>query len=92
VLTEAAWGASRTKDTHLSVRYKKVAARRGKKRAIVAVGHSILTIVYHILKDKVDYRELGAGFVDEKKRQSRIKYYQQALVELGVDIAGIQSA
>ena len=91
-MTEAAWGASHTKDTYLSVRYKKVAARRGKKRAIVAVGHSILTIVYHILKDKVDYRELGAEYVDQKKRQSRIKYYQQALAELGVDIAEIQSA
>jgi transposase len=50
LLTEAAWGASRSKDTYLSIRYQKVAARRGKKRAIVAVGHSILRIAYHILK------------------------------------------
>ena len=67
-------------------------ARRGKKRAIVAVGHTILRIVYHILKDKVCYKELGAGHEDEKKRQARIKYYQQALSELGVDFHDIKSA
>jgi hypothetical protein len=69
-----------------------VAARRGKKRAIVAVGHTILRIVYHILKDNVRYKELGVGFEDEKKRQARIKYYKQALEELGVDFPDIKSA
>lgn len=69
-----------------------MAARRGKKRAIVAVGHSILRIVYHILKDNVCYNELGAGFEDAKKREARIKYYKQALAELGVDIPEAKSA
>lgn len=92
ILSEAAWGASRTKDTHLSVKYKKLAARRGKKRAIVAVGHTILTSVYHILKDNVSYKELGAGYEDEKKLQARIKYHKQALLSLGVDIPEIKSA
>jgi hypothetical protein len=91
-LSEAAWGASRTKDTYLSVRYKKIASRRGKKRAIVAVGHSILRIMYHILKDNVSYKELGAGFEDEKKRQARINHYKQALSELGVDFPDTKSA
>jgi hypothetical protein len=77
----------------LSVRYKKVAARRGKKRAIVAVGHTILKSAYHILKDKVGYKELGPKFEDEKKRQARIKYHQQALSELGAaDFPDIKSA
>lgn len=92
ILSEAAWGASRTKNTHLSVKYKKLAARRGKKRAIVAVGHTILTSVYHILKDNVSYKELGSGYEDVKKLQARIKYHKQALLALGVDILEIKSA
>lgn len=63
-LTEAAWGASRTKKSYLKAQYHRLAARRGKKRAIVAVGHSILVMAYHILKDGVSYHELGEGFFD----------------------------
>jgi hypothetical protein len=91
-LTEAAWAASRTKGTYLSTKYHKIAARRGKKRAIVAVGHSILIIAYHILKDNVSYKELGADYVDEKKRQARIAYHRQALQELEADNPEKQSA
>lgn len=63
-LTEAAWGASRTKKSYLKAQYHPLAARRGKKRAIVAVGHSILVMAYHILKDGVSYQDLGEGFFD----------------------------
>jgi len=48
-LTEAAHGAARTKHKYLSAQYHRIAARRGSKRAILAVGHSILTISYHLL-------------------------------------------
>ena len=91
-MTEAAWAASRTKGTYLSTKYHKIAARRGKKRAIVAVGHSILIIAYHILKDNVRYKDLGADYVDEKKRQAKIAYYRQALQELEADNREKQSA
>ena len=63
-LTQAAWVASRTKHTYLKAQYHRLAARRGKKRAIVAVGHSILVMAYHILKDGRAYHELGEGFLD----------------------------
>ena len=49
-LCQAAWAASPTKATSLSARFRRLAARKGKKRAIVAVAHSILVIVYHVLK------------------------------------------
>lgn len=62
VLTEAAWAATRTKDTFYSARYHRLAARRGKKRALIAVGHSILKTVYHILAENVSYNELGADY------------------------------
>jgi len=85
VLTESAWAASKTKNTFLSSKYKRLAGRRGKKRAIVAVGHSILTIAYRMIKEKKSFLELGAKYIDEKKREGQIKYFQKRLQELGVE-------
>jgi transposase len=72
-LTQAAWAASRTKNTYLSAQYRRLAARRGKKRALVALGHTILVIVYHIVKRGTAYQELGAEYLDglEPERQTR---------------------
>ena len=61
--------ASRAKDTYLAAQYRRIAARRGKKRALVAVGHTILVIVSHILTRRQPYRELGVGYFDELDRQ-----------------------
>ncbi len=86
-LTEAAWAASRTKDTYLGAKYKRLAARRGKKRAVVAIGHMILRAVYRILSDaNIRYRELGSDFADIRNRNAAIKRHTNALLELGVEI------
>ena len=69
VLIEIAHVASKTKDTYLAAQYRRIAARRGKKRALVAVGHSILVIVYHILTRRQPYQDLGATYFDERNRQ-----------------------
>jgi hypothetical protein len=61
-LCQAAWAASHTKDTSLATRFRRLAARKGKKRAIVAVAHTILVMVSHRLKAKQPYRELGADY------------------------------
>ena len=58
-LTEAAWAAGRTKGTYMRSQYRRLASRRGKKRALVAVGHTILIIAYHIMKERKPYFELG---------------------------------
>ncbi len=92
VITECAWAASRTKNTFFSQRYKRLAARRGKKRTLVALSHEILKIVYHALKDKCDYVELGGNYVDEHRKAARIKYHKDALRNLGVDLPDTQSA
>src|SRR5512135_2573946 len=63
-LTQAAWAASHTTATYHSAQYHRLAARRGKKRAIVAVGHTLLSIAYHVLKHQTTYAELGANFLD----------------------------
>jgi transposase len=58
-LGEAAAAAAGAKNTHLQARYRRLAARRGKKRALVAVSHSMLIAIWHMLSSGMDYRDLG---------------------------------
>ena len=62
VLAEVAWVISHTKDNYLSAQYHRLARRIGKQRAIVAVSHSVLVIIYHLLRDNQDYHDLGPQF------------------------------
>lgn len=64
-LTEAAWAASHTK-SYLGAQYHRIARRRGKKRATVAVSHSLLVIAYHLLKDGTTYHDLGHDYFDRR--------------------------
>jgi len=82
-LMEAAHAAARTKNTYLAAQYRRLAARRGKKRAMVAVGHSILIIVYHVLKHREPYRELGGNYFDERDRQAVERRLVRRLQNLG---------
>lgn len=59
-LCEAAWAAARTRNTRLSTKFWKLASRRGKKKALVAIAHKMLVIVYHMLKNKTNYVEMVA--------------------------------
>jgi Transposase IS116/IS110/IS902 family len=62
VLTECAWAAARSRDTYLSAQYWRLARRIGKKKAAIAVGHSILVIAWHLLADDCDYQDLGGDY------------------------------
>ncbi len=62
VLAEVVWVISHTHDTYLSAQYHRLARRLGKKKAIVAVSHSVLVIIYHMLSDNQDYHDLGPHF------------------------------
>jgi transposase len=73
VLVEAAHVAAKTKQTYLAAQYRRIAARRGKKRALMALGHTILTIVYHLLTRKQPYQDLGAAYFDTRD-QRRIEH------------------
>ena len=64
VLAEAVWVISHTRDNYLSAQYHRLAHRIGKKRAIVAVSHSLLTIIYHMLLDNQDYHDLGPHYFE----------------------------
>jgi transposase len=85
-LCQAAWAASHTKATYLSARFRRLAARKGKKRALVAVGHSILVSVYHRLKTKRPYCELGADYLDRIKADQLKRYFLKRLEQLGVQV------
>ncbi len=82
-LVQAAWAASHTKNSYLGAQYRRLAGRRGKKRALIAVGHSILVILYHMLKDGRPYSELGRDFFDRVNHDRLIRYYSRRLEELG---------
>jgi transposase len=82
-LTEAAWAASRTKDTAISEKYHNVARRRGRKRAIIAVAHQILKDVYRVMSTGEPYREVGAGTIREKTSKAREQSMVRELKRLG---------
>lgn len=86
VLMEAAHGAVRTKDSYLAAQYHRLAPRRGSKRALVAVAHSILVIVYHVLSRHVSYQELGGNYFDERERQMVEKRAVRRLEKLGYQV------
>lgn len=79
-LVQAAHAAARTKGTYLSTQYHRIAARRGGKRAAVAVAHTILTIMYHLLRSGGTYQELGGNFFDQRNRE-RVARRQVARLE-----------
>lgn len=85
-LNQAAHAAARMKDTYLSAQYRRLAARRGKKRAIVAVAHSILVMAYYMLLRNEPYREAGAAFFDQLRPEALAKRLQKRLEGLGYQV------
>jgi transposase len=82
-LVQAAWAASRTKNSYLASQYRRLAGRRGKKRALIAVGHSLLVIFYHMLKAGTSYADLGGDFFDRLEPERLTHYYVKRLERLG---------
>lgn len=82
-LTEAALAAIRVKDSRLAARYRRVMRHRGHKKAVVAVAHTILVIIYHLLKDQVSYQELGAAYLEQRNREHATRRYVKQLERLG---------
>lgn len=85
-LVEAAHGAANSKNTYLSAQYRRLLARRGCRKALIAVGHSILVMVYHILTSKEPYRDLGPNYYDELDRQAVERRLVRRLERLGYDV------
>jgi transposase len=82
VLTECAWAAARSRDTYLAAQFWRLARRIGKKKAAMAVGHSILVVAWHLLAYDCDYRDLGGDFFvrrDADRARQRAVAQLQAL-------------
>jgi hypothetical protein len=92
-MSECAWCASRTKGTYFASRYKRIAARRGNKRAIIALANEMLRVVYYMLKNGTTYKELGDTYMDDRRRQAQIRYHKEQLNKLiGEDTPDKESA
>jgi len=63
-LVQAAWAASHTKGTYLAAYYRRLAARRGRKRALVALGYALLGIIYHMMRNRTLYADLGGDYFE----------------------------
>jgi transposase len=85
-LSQAAWAASHTKQTYLSEHFRRIARRRGKKRALIALSHTLLTIVYNMLEQHAEYQELGPQFLDTIAPESRMRYLKKQLEKLGYQV------
>ena len=86
LLLEAAHAAART-NTYLGAQYRRLAQRRGAKKALFAVAHSILVIIDHLLKRQVDYQDLGTNYFDEHDREALQKRLVRRLEHLGYAVA-----
>lgn len=82
-LIEAARAAARTKGSYAQAQYRRIAARRGGKRAAVAVAHSLLIGIYHILRDGVVYQDLGGQYFVQRDRERVVRRSVRHLEELG---------
>jgi transposase len=83
ILVQAAWAASHTRGTYLAAQYRRLARRRGSKRALVAVGHTLLVIMSHVLKRGTTYQELGADFLDRLEPERLTRRLVKRLEALG---------
>lgn len=86
MLTEFAWVASKTKGTYLRSKYHSLVGRRGKKKALVALGHKILIMCYHILKYRCAYKELGVDYLDKRRKDKIARSYIKRLNHLGYEV------
>lgn len=84
-LVQAAWATTRT-NTFLAAQYRRWVKRMGSRKALVAVGHSILVMAYHILKQRVAYHELGADFFDRQQQDTQRRRLIQKLEALGLKV------
>ncbi len=85
-LVQAAWAAIRTKDTYLKALYHRVVVRRGKKRAIIAVAHSLLRSIWYMLAYHELYQDLGVDYFDKRNKESKVKYHLRQLEKLGCPV------
>jgi transposase len=91
-LVQAGWGASRSRNSYLACQNPHLVGRRGKERALVAVGHSILAIFYHMTRRAACYTDLGGDFFERLEPNRLKRHYVHRLKRLGYTVALESSA
>ena len=85
-LCQAAWAVTRKKDCYLSAQFRRLAARRGMKRAVMAVAHTMLIIAYTMLKTGRSYHELGGNYLEQINKDQLQRYFVKRLQKLGLRV------
>ena len=84
---QMAWASTHKKGSYMKTQYRRLSGRRGKKRGLLAVAHTILIVVYHLLKDpKLEYRELGEDYFDRRDAEQTKKQLLKRLDKLGYNV------
>ena len=86
-LCQSAWAVTRKKDCYLSAQFRRLAARRGVKRAVMAVAHSMLIIAYTMLKTGNTYHELGGNYLEQTNKAHLQRYFLKRLRRLGLNVS-----
>ena len=87
VLVQCAWGAARTKGTYYQAQFFRLKARRGPKKAAIAVAASLLTAVYHMLKDGTFHQDLGADYLVKRDKARIAAKLAKRIKDLGYDVS-----
>ena len=85
-LTQAAWAAVREDDSYLSAQFHRLVGHTGKKKAIIAVAHSILVIAYHVLKEQKPYQDLGVDYFLNQNKEAVQRRCIRQLERLGLQV------
>ena len=85
-LTQSGWAVARTRNSYLGEQYRRLAKRRGSKKAAVAVGHTILCIIYYMVRDKQTYKDLGEDHFIKLHPEQHRKYHVKKLKALGYEV------
>jgi len=85
-ICEAAWGASRTKKSYFHAQYARICARRGPKRALMAVAHSMIVVGFYLIKYDLEFKDLGADFFDRRNREHTTRRAVKRLTALGYKV------
>lgn len=86
ILIQCAKSAQKDKESFFHAQYQRIVVRRGANRATVAVAHSMLIAIYHMLKGNVPFKDLGSDYYTKFNTESKAKYYMKKLQELGVSV------
>ena len=81
--------AAHSRKSHLGAQFRRISKRRGPKRAGIAVAHSILVIAYYMLRNGVDFNDLGADYFDRMNTAKLKRYHLRRLAELSCDVSAL---